>query len=400
MERFVPEEWQLASVSIAELERRWSALRKLMIAVDVDTLIISASTEQYGGYVRYVTGVPPKNGIADVVVFSLHGAMRVVRTGMAGGRRPLDFSVSGVHRGVELLVTEPYRPGVSFSEKCLLESVAETVKSVGASNLGVIGSGELMWKLSNVDVQGPWHDHFDMTSMFEVLMSVKSPEELEATRRAARIQDEVMAELGSMICSGVYEFEIALTATNLMERLGSTSGHVLVGSGAADERMVLKEHRSVMTRKLSSGDHVFVLIEMNGPEGYFAELGRQFVLGDVAPEMVDELIFFNQARDSFIDQLDLKSDVLEACEEFSQHLVLNGREPQRRFFLHGQGYSMVERPHFIAGETMGLSVGMNLACHPFSVNGNVMVGMSDNYICGDSGRLERIHKTEKTIFVV
>lgn len=56
-------------ISTAELERRWSAIRKAMGEHKIDVLLAQGSNDFMNGYVKYLTDFPATNGYPFTVVF-------------------------------------------------------------------------------------------------------------------------------------------------------------------------------------------------------------------------------------------------------------------------------------------------------------------------------------------
>src|SRR3954463_11274006 len=68
-------------ISKQELERRWAAVRKEMIARNIDALVMQNSSDWLGGYVKWVTDVPAHNDYPRNVIFHRDDLMTVVEMG-------------------------------------------------------------------------------------------------------------------------------------------------------------------------------------------------------------------------------------------------------------------------------------------------------------------------------
>ena len=91
------------------------------------------------------------------------------------------------------------------------------------------------------------------------------------------------------------------------------------------------------------------------------------------------------------------ADIWNAYNAF---MIENDRPPESRLYCHGQGYEMVERPLIRKDETMNIEKNMNIVCHPGYARGDVYSWICDNYIIGDDGPGESIHKMPQKIFEV
>jgi Xaa-Pro aminopeptidase len=79
-------------------------------------------------------------------------------------------------------------------------------------------------------------------------------------------------------------------------------------------------------------------------------------------------------------------------------MTARGHGEEKRLYAHGQGYDLVERPLIRADETMTLEAGMNLAVHPGFESPSLFAVICDNYIVGEDGPGECLHRTAKQVF--
>jgi hypothetical protein len=77
-------------ISMAELERRWSAIRKAMTERDIDALVMQNASDWLGGYVKWFTDVPAHNDYPRNVIFHRDDLMTVVEMGSKDRRDKLD----------------------------------------------------------------------------------------------------------------------------------------------------------------------------------------------------------------------------------------------------------------------------------------------------------------------
>src|SRR5882757_4467721 len=68
-------------ISLQELERRWTAVRKEMVARNIDALVTQNSSDWLGGYVKWFTDVPAHNDYPRNVIFYRDDLMTVVEMG-------------------------------------------------------------------------------------------------------------------------------------------------------------------------------------------------------------------------------------------------------------------------------------------------------------------------------
>ena len=84
-----PKEMITTSVSDAELERRWKAVREMMRANRIDFLLMRNDEEFLGGYVKWFTDIPARHSYPYTVIFPVNEEMTLISPGAAPpGERP------------------------------------------------------------------------------------------------------------------------------------------------------------------------------------------------------------------------------------------------------------------------------------------------------------------------
>src|SRR5438093_13647802 len=77
-------------ISLAELERRWAAVRNEMAAHGIDALVMQNASDWLGGYVKWFTDVPAHNDYPRNVIFYRTDLMTVVEMGAKDRRDQRD----------------------------------------------------------------------------------------------------------------------------------------------------------------------------------------------------------------------------------------------------------------------------------------------------------------------
>ena len=75
----------------------------------------------------------------------------------------------------------------------------------------------------------------------------------------------------------------------------------------------------------------------------------------------------------------------------------SGRPEEQRLYCHGQGYDLVERPLVRHDEPLAIKANMNITCHPSFVTKGIFNTICDNYLIGDHGVTERLHKLPEAL---
>jgi len=239
----------------------------------------------------------------------------------------------------------------------------------------------------------------DVTDDIDQIKVIKSPEEIELIKGTAALQDAAMEHVRKSIRPGRRDFEILAEAQYSCVMHGSERQLILAGSGVPGAPNKW-QFRHLQNRVIREGNQFSILIETNGPAGFYTELGRIFSLGKPSQELQDAFGTALEAQKVSVEMLKpgaSPKDILEANNRFLQK---SGYLPERRLYAHGQGYDLVERPLIRDDEPMNIRAGMNLTIHPFATNATVWAGVTDNYLVTDEGASPCLHKAPKEIIVV
>ena len=136
----------------------------------------------------------------------------------------------------------------------------------------------------------------------------------------------------------------------------------------------------------------------SGAGGFYTELGRTCVLGKASQEMKDEFDFVIQAQKFTASLLKPGAVPKDIFAAYNQYMRENGRPEEKRVHCHGQGYDMVERPLIRGDETMAIASNMVLSAHPTYVTERTYSWACDNFLVGETGVTERLHRFAQKIF--
>ena len=143
---------------------------------------------------------------------------------------------------------------------------------------------------------------------------------------------------------------------------------------------------------MTPGDVSMMLTETNGPGGQYTELGRTCVLGKAPQELSDEFALLLEARNFTLSMLKPGASCKDIWDSHNRFLREHRRPEEQRLYCHGQGYDLVERPLVRFDEPMPIRKNMNIACHPNWLSPRFFNSITDNYLVGDRGVSEHIHK--------
>jgi Xaa-Pro aminopeptidase len=390
----------LAPISTAELERRWAAVRGEMGARGLDALVIQNSNDWLGGYVKWFTDLPAVNGYPSTVIFYADDAMSVIDMGPHGGRRDLKGD-DEVYRGVGELLTTPAFTSVAYTDEYQAEIAVDALEHRGCRCIGFVGKGAMPYRfVARIEHDlGGCAKFSDATEIVDRLKAIKSEEEIALIRRAAAMQDEVFARVLRQIRPGMRDTEVTALAQYEGRVLGSEQGLFLGSSAPLGARSdFIDRHQQGRTLKL--GEHFSLLIENNGPGGFYTEIARTIVLGKTSNEVIDGFETVKEAQAHTLARIKPGASCQEIAAAHDEFMRARGLPPELRLYCNGQGYDLVERPLMRFDETMTLEENMNLAVHPGYQTASLFAVICDNYLIGRDGPSECPHRTEKKVFEV
>ena len=393
-----PKERLTTCISTAELERRWKAAREVMREKKIDFLVMRQDEEFLGGYVRWFSDFSARHSYPFTVIFPVDDEMTFIT---CGAPPPADaYPPQWAVRGVKSRLGAPYFESVHYTSTYDAELAVGALKEKKRPTIGLVGRSYIpitFYEYLRKHLVGS--KFVDVTDDIDQIKVIKSLEEIELIKGTAALQDAAMEHVRKSIWPGRRGFEILAEAQYSCVMQGSERQLILVNSGTQGTPVPFT-FRHFQNRVIRDGDQVSVLIEVNGPGGYYTELGRVFVVGRPSQEMQDALGVAREAQEVSLKGLNPGAnpgDILDATNDFLQK---KGYMPDRRVYAHGQGYDLVERPLIRGDEPMRIKAGMNIVVHPAATNSTVWVVVCDNYLVTDSGVSPCLHKTPKEIIVV
>ena len=384
-------------ISTPELERRWKEVRQRMREKDIDFLIMQNDNEWLGGYVKWFTDIPARNGYPMTVLFPVDDEMTTIT---CGGKPPGDLGPPAwTMRGVKKRLTAPYFRSLHYSNSYDAELAVKTLKPHKGAKIGIVGKGTMSAAFYEHLTKGlPGASFIDFTDPVDGIKAIKSDEEIALIRKTTALQDQAIAYAKEVIQPGRRDFEIVADIVHKVTELGSEEQLVLGGSGPMG-RPVPMQKRHYQNRMLREGEQFTLMIEVNGPGGMYAEIGRIFFLGKVPAELSDAYELCKETQEVTLRNLKPGADPGHIWQANNDFLVRKGQLPETRLYAHGQGYDLVERPAIRDDEPMKLKAGMNITVHPIIGSERVWVWVCDNYLIMESG-VESLHKTPQEIFEV
>jgi len=383
-------------ISRNELERRWRAVRAAMAKENLDCLVMQSQDQYLGGYVPYFTDLIAVNSYTATVIFPLNDEMTLISHGAPGVNvNPPAWAAPGVKERI----TSPYFHTFNFSNTWAAEIAVDSFKKLKIKSLGFVSPAAISAPFYNyIKDNLPGVAMRDATDMVDEIKAVKSEEELRLIRNTIYMQDKAWGATLALIHPGMRGYELRGEIQRLLTYLGSEEQLIMIGSGPATTLVRQNPYR-FQNRKFQEGDALCIMIEVNGPGGFYGELGRTVCLGDVPKSLQTVWNDAVEAQDLTAELMKPGAKPEELLDTHNRFLASKGYPLEARLYAHGQGYDLVERPGICAGEKMTIKKNMNITIHPFTVRENAFSFCCDNFFITDSGAV-RIHKTPRELFVI
>jgi Xaa-Pro aminopeptidase len=387
------------AISDQELERRWQAARKEMRERKIDALVMQNANDWLGGYVKWFTDIPATNGYPKTVIFHAAEPMTLIEMGGFGAVRSLKGK-DNIHRGIDEVIGSPSFLAVNYTDNYHADCALPVLKKRGCRTIGLVGPGSMPHAFVTRLKEGlPGTAFVDATDFVDRLKALKSPEEIGLIKRCCEMQDAIFGKVVSAIKPGMRDIDVTALAQYEGQLLGSEQG-IFLGSSAPVGQPARFAPRHMQGHTLKAGDHLVLLIENNGPGGFFAEIARTIVLGKASNELIDGFEAMREAQDYTLAMMKPGASCRDIANAHDAYMKQHGFPPEIRLYAHSQGYDMVERPMIRADETMPIEASMNFAVHPGYDTATMWTTICDNYMVEANGVGPCMHKTEKKVFEV
>jgi Xaa-Pro aminopeptidase len=389
----------LTRISDVELMRRWGAVRRVMQDHRIDAIVMQNTNDWLGGYVKWFTDLPANNGYPRTVVFRADAPMTVVEMGPSNVQRAFARDET-LHRGVGEMLHTPSFTSIGYTDRDDVQLVIEALRRHPNRRIGLVTPGALPYAfVSALKEQFAAASFIDVTPDIDAIKAIKSDEEIKLIRRTAHLQDEVFAEVLKEIRPGLRDIDVTSIAQRKGQILGSEQGIFLGGSSPLGIRSPFVP-RYMQGRTLEKGDHLSLLIEINGPGGFYTEIARTVVLGKASDELKDAFAAVKAAQDYSLSLMKPGTPVKDIFAKHNAYMTSKAMPAETRLYAHGQGYDMVERPLIRQDDNMTLQEGMCLAVHPGYETPSLFAVICDNYLIETRGPGDCLHQTAKTLFEI
>ena len=367
-------------ISSDELERRWAAVRREMAARGIDALVMQNASDWLGGYVKWFTDVPAHNDYPRTVIFHRDDLMTLVEMGATGRRDQLGGKDVN-NPGIGEIIYSPSFFSIAYTHDYDPALVADELERRGYKTIGLVGRGALPSRPGRRDPrQASRPKLVDASDLVDRIKAIKSPEEIALIRKRRRHAGHRCSRRWWQRSGPACATAISAPSRNTR---GSCSAASRASSAARRSRSgapAILRGRHFQDRVLQQGDYITLLIENNGPGGYYAELARTMVLGKASSELRDAFAVVCEAQQHTVSKLKPGASCADIYEAHNAFMKGRGAPPEQRLYGHSQGYDMVERPLLRGDEPMRLAADMCMAVHPGFPTKTNFVFICDNFL--------------------
>lgn len=206
------------------------------------------------------------------------------------------------------------------------------------------------------------------------LISIKSPREIEAMRRAGRITAQARALAGSMVAPGVTTHEIDTAVRRFIESHGAKPSFLGYGGFPGSACISVNDeviHGIPGPRKLKEGDIVSVDVGATF-NGFVGDTAYTFAVGDISEEAADLLRVTEASLYAAIDAAQVGARLGDVSHTVEEYCGSRGYGIVREYCGHGIGREMHEDPEVPnygkPGHGLRLMPGMTFCIEPM-ING-------------------------------
>lgn len=373
------------SLTQAELERRWKAVRERMAERGIGHLVVQSQQRFVGGYFRWFTDIAATN-YHITAVFPVDDDMTIIGHGAPAPARPITPPEWAL-RGVKQRINTPAFPNVWWEDAWDAEKAAEVIRRGKPGKVGLVGLGNLSAALyQNLVKALQGVEVVNATDLVDEVRMVKSEEELKLHRAAAYLHEMSYEVAKKAIRPGRTVGEVIEEIRHAQVLAGSEEQQINISFGQPGGPHYTQASwgNAWVRRPLREGDVVNLLIESSAPGGYWYDLRRFLCIGKAPAELEDAHAIVKEARKILAANLKPGVEPGVALKESDAFLQARGCPPEARVAGHGQGLDLVERPVVRYEERAKLQRGMVISLHPTANTGRAVACIADTYVIGDS----------------
>jgi Xaa-Pro aminopeptidase len=365
-------------ISRQEYERRYIAIRELMVRDELDCLVIFGLGDDFNrGNIRYITG----SGRGGCCVFPLED-QPVFFIDPIQSNSP---KIRKIFEAVDLL---KLRETADY----ILQVGKEVSRFYRGNKIGIVGMGcmQVPIYLNLIELFGP--KLVEAVSIFEQVRAIKSEEEIEKIRIAATVADNVFDQLMATIKPGISDYEIYGMVKNIIYSYGCDYSFDLIDAEGGKMNMTYWP----TGERLRDNSTIFMEITP-AFEGYYAQLPVTLPVGSYPPVIRKMVATWKKTNELAITLLRPKTRVSDLYHCLIKSVEEDGFiSPLRPG--HAIGLDALDFWSITASSPIVLQAGMTLAVHPSIMTelGGNACGMGYTYLITPDGpeRLSRVNLSD------
>ncbi len=235
--------------------------------------------------------------------------------------------------------------------------------------------------------------------LLEEIRIIKTKQDLDRMRTAARMADEVMEDLTRFIRPGMTERQIKAKIEDLFEQKGAQglSFTPIVACGSNNSRPHYSGDSGVIAEK-----DVLLLDFGCRYQGFCSDTSRTFFIGDISEQEKNIYTIVKQAQEAAVQSA--REGV--PCKDVDQQAraVIEDHD-MGRYFLnrtgHGIGFDVHEAPYISGYNSRPLERGMAFSVEPgICIPGKVGMRVEDIVVINLEGETEVLNKFTRDILII
>jgi Xaa-Pro aminopeptidase len=236
------------------------------------------------------------------------------------------------------------------------------------------------------------------TAAVEEIRRVKTQEEIEWIRKAARLADRGYEHFVNSARAGMTEYELVAEVEGFVKAHGAEDNFMLVASGGIEVTAM----KPPTARKLRNGDSVITELtpQING---YYAQICRTLIIGPPSEKQLESYAIFAEAQQAAQDLLRPGVDISDVARVQNDVFRKHGYgeytgSKYTRVRGHNLGLYPDELPHVLESTHYTCKKDMVIICHPntyLPLSGYMVFG--DTLLVTETGCVS-LSQTEKRLF--
>ena len=352
---------RILAVPVCEWERRWAGIRQIMRQKRVGAVLVYGNRQM--GLGLWLTGYNRQ----EITVIPLEGKIQEVWRRENGYLNNQAFDRKASGRSAIAGVERVLDPDWSLLRK-LLSGHENRLGLVHANAMNKMNCEELARELPDVDC-------VSLDDEIGFFQSQKSLFELELVKESMKVHDNLHKAVPLILRRGRAMKEVSDDLRYLMLQNGTSADDMCLMLLTHDlDGKNIEISVEAPGRRFTGEDIVEILIETDGPGGYYTAVMRQYALGEPTQDFMKQYEIAKKAN-LFAGSLMYEGNTLRGiADQVNRYIEKMGYTTDNCCYLHGMGYGMCEMPIMRDGtdpfagpqnsENLPLISGMISLAHP------------------------------------